>query len=86
MPEDMPHRLAESVPEDMQDRTFERSLPVKSVRAYGQMRSQIEYKIMCVEFELMACFAGSWVKQDQVKASCLVERMMCLSSIASCVS
>ena len=51
-----------------------------------QMRSQIEYKIMYVEFELMACFAGSWVKQDQVKASCLVERMMCLSRIASCVS
>ena len=31
-----------------------------------QMRSQIEYKIMCVEFEWVACFAGSWVKQDQV--------------------
>ena len=56
-----------------------------------QMISQIEYKIMCVEFEWFefewfACFAGSWVKQDQAKASCLVERMMCLSSIASCVS
>ena len=36
MPEDMPHRLAESVPEDMQDRTFERSLPVKWIRTYGQ--------------------------------------------------
>ena len=35
MPEDMPHKLAESVPEDMQDRTFERSLPVKSIRTYG---------------------------------------------------
>ena len=52
MPEDMPHRLAESVPEDMQDRTFERSLP--HMDKEQQMRSQIEYKIMCVEFELMA--------------------------------
>ena len=91
MPEDMPHRLAESVPEDMQDRTSERSLPVKWTRLEHmdkeqQIISQIEYKIVCVEVVWIACFAGSWVKQDQVKASCLVERMMCLSSIASCVS
>jgi len=32
-----------------------------------QMISQIEYKIMCVEFEWFACFALSWVKQDQAK-------------------
>ena len=50
------------------------------------MRNQIEYKIMCVEFELMAYFAGPWIKQDQIKANYLVERMMYLSNIASYVS
>ena len=29
MPEDIPHRLAESVPENIQDRIFERNLPIK---------------------------------------------------------
>ena len=36
MPEDMPHRLAESVPENMQDRMFEQILPAKWIRTYGQ--------------------------------------------------
>jgi hypothetical protein len=36
MPENIRHRLAESMPENIQDRTFERNLPIKWIRTYGQ--------------------------------------------------
>ena len=76
MPEDMPHRLAESGPEDIQDRTperrFARQTRLEHRDQEWQKITQIEYKIMSsrILVDHSLCWVLGQASSSQSKLSC----------------
>jgi hypothetical protein len=69
----MPYRLAE-VPEDIQDRMFERNLPIKWIRIYGQRTidekpDRIQNHICRIWVDGLLCWVLGQARSSQCKLS-----------------